>query len=289
MKYDPLVAQAHLMRVKESQAIRDQDKSLRLVDNYRIQLETIHGYPIIVRDKVKGGFTGRTRPYWDQHIDSRSHSIQLAPCAPWVRPHLLAHELIHVALECEANVAGKRKTHVQSLAALQQFLAAVGANRKSDEAALKILFSFALNVATDLVVEARLRRDFPSLAAPQFIVLHKFQDRDALSHDVSKAWDISPRLRQAYDTLTAVRALSADHLVPGIMKRFERYQNTPAGDRARQIYDEFQTAFYGGMESDDHYHLADRVAELIGLPGLHDWSPLPAFKLLQNAVVEGVE
>jgi hypothetical protein len=290
MKYDPSVAQAHLMREKENEAIRDQDKSLGVIENYRLQLETNYGYPILVQDlKSKGSFAGRARPYWNQRTDSRTHSIELAPCAPWVRPHRLAHELIHIALECEANVTGKRKTHVQCPAALQQLLAAICADRQSDEAVLNNLFSFTLNVATDLVVEARLRRDFPCLAAPQFIDLHKFEDRNARNHDMSKGWDMSPRLRLAYETLMVLRALSADHLAPGVIKRFERYQNTPAGNLGQLIYGEFQTTFYRGMEPDEHYTLADRVAEFIGLPGLHDWSPLPTFELVQNIAIQEIE
>jgi hypothetical protein len=64
---------------------------------------------------------------------------------------------------------------------------------------------------------------------------------------------------------------------------FERFRGKSAGDLAEQLFAEFKIRFDRGLQPGEHYELMDRHAEIIGLPGLHSWSPKPLFQLLHPA------
>ena len=82
----------------------------------------------------------------------------------------------------------------------------------------------------------------------------------------------------------AVRSLFVDNCFPNPSHvNFDRFRGTPAGDLAEKLFAEFKTRFDRGLRPGEHYELMDRHAEIIGLPGLHSWSPEPMFRLLQPA------
>ena len=92
-------------------AIAQETTASQAVQNFRKRLEADYGFPIVFeRLGANASAGGTVRPYWDQRTDVRHHSIDLERYDKWARPHKLAHELMHIALECEAHAAGKRLT-----------------------------------------------------------------------------------------------------------------------------------------------------------------------------------
>ena len=278
------------MRIKENLAKSGLPQANAVVDGYRQRLQSDYGYPIeITRTDSRSGPGATSRSYWDQRTPLPHHWVEIAPCAPWLEPHKLAHELTHIALECEAHQAGRRKTHLLLEPTYRRLLSTIDPCLPDDESLLQKLFSLSLNVAVDLVVESRTKRDFPDLIPALFINLHKFEERNAREYPAIWQRTIaSPELLQAMDALVAVRALFADSIAPSPLKHFDRFRGTPAGDLAEQLHADFQSAFSRGMAPGDHYDLADRWAVLLGLPGLHDWDPRPAFEVIKPAPSIGI-
>jgi len=264
-------------------AIAQETNATQAVQYFRKQLEVEFGMPVVFEPLQSNASAGGTvRPYWDQRTDVRQHSISLKPCEKWARPHKVAHELMHIALECEADAAGKRLTCVTSPQTPARLLSLCDQPPKPDDAQLiKQLPSYARNISVDLVVEARLQRELPSIAAAQFARLHLF---DSVSRSSLQGWQVSPILRQALEALVAVRSLFVDTCFPNPTHvNFDRFRNTPAGDLAGKLFAEFKSRFDRGLQPCEHYELMDRHAEIIGLPGLHSWSPKPLFQLLHPA------
>ena len=253
------------------------------VQDFRKRLEDRYGFPVVFERLGANASSGGTvRPYWDQHTDVRHHSIDLEHYDSWSRPHKLAHELMHIALECEAHAAGKRMTcgitpqnHTKLLALCDQ------PPKPIDVRLINLIASYARNTTVDLVVEARLQRELPAIAAAQFAGLHLF---DSVSRSTLQGWQVSPILRQALESLVAVRSLFVDTCFfdPSHVN-FDRFRSTPAGDLAGQLFAEFKTRFDRGLQPGEHYELMNRHAEIIRLPGLHSWSPEPGFRMPQSA------
>ena len=264
-------------------AIAQETNATQAVQYFRKQLEVEFGMPVVFEPLQSNSVAGGTvRPYWDQRTDVRQHSISLNPCEKWARPHKLAHELMHISLECEAHAAGKRMTCGMSPQTPARLLTLCDHPPKPDDAQLiNKIASCAKNTTVDMVVEARLQRELPAIAAAQFAGLHLF---DSVSRSSLQGWQVSPILRQALEALVAVRSLFVDTCFPDPSHvNFDRFRGTPAGDLAEKLFAEFKTRFDRGMQPGEHYELMNRHAEIIGLPDLHSWSPEPAFRLPQPA------
>jgi len=269
-----------MLAEQENLAKAQQTAAEQTVADFQRDLEERYEIPIFLEyGLVTASCAGMARPYWEQRTKVLRHSIAMAPRAPWFLPQVLAHELTHIQLECEANTAGRRKTHCQLPASIKKVLGYCDPTKRGDKDLLKSLFSYSLNVPVDLVVESRLQRRFPVLAPAQFVSAHRFEEKNEENYPATLNWDVSPRLRLAYDALTAVHSLFVDRTMAGGVRHFDRFSGHPAGDLAIKLYAEFQTYLDHNPEPDAHYLLVNRFAELIELRGLHDWLPQPIFEL----------
>jgi len=275
------ITPTHTRRLRDTRkdAIAQETNANQAVQYFRKRLEVEFGMPVVFeRLGANASAGGTVRPYWDQHTDVRHHSIDLAPCDNWAKPHKLAHELMHISLECEANAAGKRMTCGMSPKTIPRLLSLCDHPPKRDDAQLiNRIASYAKNISVDLVVEARVQRELPAVAAAQFADLHSF---DSAQQGSLEGWQVSPILRQALGSLVALRSLFVDTHFPDPGRScFDRFRGTPAGDLAEKLYAEFKARFDRGLQPGEHYELMDRHADMIGLPGLHSWSPVPRFQL----------
>jgi hypothetical protein len=251
------------------------------VQDFRKRLEADYEFPVIFgRLKSSSAAGGTVRSYWDQLTDVRCHTIDLVPGESWAWPHKAAHELMHICLECEAEAAGRRMTGGLSQPAQTRLLSLCDPSKKDDAQILQKISSYAHNVPVDLVVESRLQRELPAIAAAQFVTQHLFDSENRSQLPVLQSWDVSPNLRQTMEALVAVRSLFLDTYFPSPPQRcFDQFQDTATGNLAAQLFDEFKSRFDRGLQPGEHYELMDRFAEIIGLPGLHTWTPKTRFQL----------
>jgi hypothetical protein len=259
-------------------AIAQETNANNAMQAFRKQLEVKYGMPISFESIRTGSAAGGTvRPYWDQHTDVRHHSICLAPCEPWARPHKAAHELMHIALECEANAAGKRMACSMSPDTFGKLLSRCEPPHPNDTQLLNKVSSLAKNFSVDMVVEARLQRELTAVAAAQFANLHLYQS--ATRGDL-QSWNGSPNLLLALGALVAMRSLFVETYFPDpSQSHFAQFRGTPAGDLAEKLLAEFKTRFDRGLQPGEHYELMNRHAEIIGLPDLHSWSAKTKFEI----------
>lgn len=281
---------SRLIREKQKQAQALQTQAIADVQDYRQKLEKDFGIPIVMESLGDDtGAGGTVRPYWDQRTRVRCHSIALASCESWARPHKLGHELTHIALECEAFAAGRRRTSFQSKSTTERLLAMCDPAKTDDPWVLKKIVSYSRNVPVDMVVESRLKQRFSKLAPAQFVNVHSFEERIARDAHLNRPMDASPKFLLALDSMVAARALFVDRSFESPFKHFDRFQNKPAGDLAQQLCDEFQGAFDHGMSPDDHYRLIDRFSEIVGFSDMHEWVAETAFEIIEQLASNGPE
>ncbi len=259
MSYD---AQEQLAKDSRAEAERQ-------VKEYKLKLETGFGFPIVVNELgASQGAGGTVRPVWNQREKCGCHSIDLAHCEAWLKPARLAHELMHIDLECRADVAGVRKTNVGKQP-LEEMLRQGGLLQK--------LFSYSTNVPVDMLVDASLLRQFSILKPAMFVSACRFQEKN-LAQDLSR--DSMPaNFRAALEALRAASALFTDETYGNVTRFFAPFRNTPAGKLAGQLYDAFLKAF-PLTKPDGHYELVDRFGQIIGFPNLHAWDARPCWELV---------
>ena len=242
----------------------------RQVKEYKLKLETGFGFPIVVNELgASRGAGGTVRPVWNQREKCGCHSIDLAHCEAWLRPARLAHELMHIDLECRADVAGVRKTNVGKQP-LEEMLRQGGLLQK--------LFSYSTNVPVDMLVDASLLRQFPILKPAMFVSAYRFQEKN-LARDLSRE-SMPANFRAALEALRAASALFTDETYGNVTSFFAPFRSTPTGKLAGQLYDAFLKAF-PLTKPDGHYELVDRFGQIIGFPNLHAWDVRPCWELVQ--------
>jgi hypothetical protein len=99
---------------------------------------------------------------------------------------------------------------------------------------------------------------------------------------------VSPRFREAFDSLVALRSRFVNQTAPAPDKEVDPFDGTSAGRSARELYEEFQSAADQWSVPGGHYAMVNRFAEIIGLTGLHDWVPEPIFELAERAAGRGL-
>jgi hypothetical protein len=189
---------------------------------------------------------------------------------------------MHITLECEASAAGKRRTGIRFPKTQAMVLSLCNKPPEQDDAQLvDRIASYAKNMSVDMVVDARLLQELPEVTPAQCANLHQFDSR---TRNNLHGWKLSPVLDQALKALAAVRSLFVDTYFPiPPHSSFAQFRGTPAGNLAEKLFAEFKYRFDRGLQPGEHYELADSHADILGLPGLHSWSPIPAFQLVKPA------
>ncbi len=248
----------------------------RQVKEYKLKLETGFGFPIVVNELgASQGAGGTVRPMWNQREKCGCHSIDLAHSDAWLKPARLAHELMHIDLECRADVAGVRKTNVGKQP-LAEMLRRYGL-MPHQEGLLRKLLSYSMNVPVDMLVDASLLRQFPILKPAMFVSACRFQEKN-LAQDLSLE-SMPANFRAALEALRAASALFTDETYGNVTSFFAPFRGTPTGKLAGQLYDAFLKAF-PLTKPDGHYELVDSFGQIIGFPNLHAWDPRPCWELV---------
>jgi len=248
----------------------------RQVKEYKLKLETGFGFPIVVNELgASQGAGGTVRSVWNQRVKCEHHSIDLAHCDAWLRPARLAHELMHIDLECRADVAGVRKTNVGKRP-LKEMLRLYDL-MPHQEGLLRKLLSYSMNVPVDMLVDASLLRQFPILKPAMFVSACRFQEKN-LAQDLSRE-SMPANFRAALEALRTASALFTDETYGHATRFFAPFRGTPAGKMAEQLYHAFLKSF-PLIKPGGHYELVDRFGTIIGFPNLHAWDPRPCWKLV---------
>jgi hypothetical protein len=244
------------------------------VESLKLSLEGAYKIPIEVTQESKDPSPcspAKGEPLWNKRTKTESHSVAIGPCHPWIRPYYLAHEFTHIALECEAHAAGVRRCFRPEPEVFQKLREKLPPKKESLPWEL---FPMFINITLDMVVEARVRRQFDSLRHAQYAFLNRSRLKDS-ELDLEPVPDTR---HQAWLAILGSRALFADKLFGGT-SHFARFADEPSRKLAERLYEAFASKQDFGPG--DHYKLVLEFAEAAGLLGLYTLDPRPAWDLPQ--------
>jgi hypothetical protein len=187
---------------------------MEYVRGRRAELEEESGVEIELVQDDSLQVSARAEIAW--HRQAARHVVRYQVITEAITPHLIAHELEHIAMEGEARAAGRNRFFITTPETEDAVLRAIAGDIYSlkrklpreavDKYIQTLLRGFAdrlFNMPLDMIIESRLWEDHPAIRPSQFVSLHKaYQDG----------------LRSLTDRETSVRP-SSSGLSPGATAR----------------------------------------------------------------------
>ena len=274
---------SHLAKLREQEKLAKANQAAVevAVADYLIEIENEYGFPIKLESLAGKASPGsiRTAAVWGQPNRQGGHSIAVGRHKPWLLPHRLAQAVAIIEIECQADRAGKRRTHCLPGTQFRRLLDRYVPARKDNQGLLQELFILSYSLPAELAVDAGLQARFPDLRPAQFVNQHRLEDECAENLGSLATLDVSPELWLALESLYAARALFVDRMLGSTIEHFARFRGSPAAARAEKMYAAVEAYVSGKPKPGDHYSLIDRFAGIAGLDGLHAWDKRPLFEL----------
>jgi hypothetical protein len=268
------------LRAQETLAKKQQSQAEQVVIDNLVRLESTYGIPVEIESLAGTDSSGAIpRDFWNQKTRKKCHTIVLGKCEPWLRPHRLAGAVALIEFECQANEAGRRLTHVLSRDAFLHLLNRQTPNGSDNNWVLRTLFAHLRSLPVELLVETNMKRKFPALLPAQIVNVNRFAAQAPADLTDLVSMNVSPQLWVAARALHATRALFVDKTFPCGTTHFDRFKDQAVRSLAEQAYQTIIEFSGSDPKPGDHYGLVDRISELFGLMGLHDWDVRPTFEL----------
>jgi len=215
------------------------DESLASVRGYLAKVSKESGYP--VREEwadFPENYAAQTQMAWKKGKDH--HVIRLRrgyPEPAW--HHILAHEATHIAMEAEARALGRNRwfmttaeSRTKALKGMAGDIRKIGKLGYPEQRVAELMVklhngatSFLFNCPLDMIIEARLQREMPTVADAQWLSL------DALAREAvtvtrnPEIRSLSPQtILKVNDTLNAAMALFLSDLSGGAIDYVEAYR-----------------------------------------------------------------
>ncbi len=253
----PIYEQARQLYVKVQQdlAKRDESEMFKSLQNYRAELETLSGYPIKIQEgEFKGTIGAQIQMAWT-HKRNYHLITERRGYAPELLCHLEAHELSHLKIESEARKEGKNQfftstssTHAAAHLALQadaEKLRRSGSTPESIErlhlTLIQGLCGFLFNCPLDMLIERRLRQQFPALRAAQFLSVSVMAAEALRANTNPDVLKVAPRkIVRATLAMNGAYCLFLDDLFEGASNFAGPYRKLENFDMAKRLYQHWQ-------------------------------------------------
>ena len=278
------------------------DVVARALSVYQEHVEDISGYPAkIEREQLNAMLAGQSQMAWKKERDH--HVIILRPQypEPFV-PHLLAHELTHIALEAEARSAGRnkwfsttaasRETAIRSMAAeIKRFERAGLNNDKVASVFVEMIggaASFLFNAPLDMLIEERLQKRLPDLKYAQHCSLLQLAREAEYATTHNEIRELSPkRILEISDALNSAMALWLAEFTGGISDRTASYRKLGSFALGERLYRHYRARTAKELSPGEEYGLIDDFADILKMRDWYVWIDDPG-EAAQEAPVDSM-
>lgn len=259
------------------------EKLMVLIEDRALELDTMTGYPIELVQDESLQVPATTRIGWKYGEDH--HVLRYRGADQAVTPHLLMHELEHIAMEAEARDVGLNlmftatsasdRTANEAIADHAEKLRRDGTSAtfvdRWNAQTIHIIRSQLYNIPLDMVIEQRLLEKYESLRPSQFASLHKMQAEalETLTEEHIRK-NTAPVIYRATVSLNYAFALCIDHLFGDRTNYGAPYKREGAAVNGSRVYNLWRKAMRK-YQPGDQYPLVDDVASLLGLSGWYAW------------------
>lgn len=265
------------------------DELMGHIDQRRSQLEAAGGIEIEIVPDQKIATTAKAEIMWHQY-GRRSHIVRYKIIHPAMTPHLIAHELEHIALETAAREAGKNKFFTTNDETARRARRDIKNDidklirsgrlpqQMADGFANQIISGMAnqlFNAPLDMFIEWRLWQEQPAIRASQIASLaHTVREGVPVITDP----DVKRRTPRLIYRANAAYAFFVDTLTKGRTNLSDPYAHSQFARTGQQLLGMWQEA-NADYQHGDEYLLVDQFAAVLRLTYWFDWQddqPRPA-------------
>jgi len=274
-----------------------------LVERLSTEGESRSGYPVVIEEgHLDALIAARIKMAWKHDADHHLLTLRAGDFPKLLKNYHSVHELMHLFMESDARDQGTNKwfmttpeTRANSATALKSDLRRLEKKGYGgDEVAGMInqLISganlFLFNCPIDMVIERRIREEYPELRESQFCGLASIaHNARKVSMDPKIRDFVPPSLQRINDILNGAFALFVDDLLEGATCYAEAYKKFPAFGDAEKLY-----ALWMQRSADltpgAEYDLVDSFAEFLGIRDWYDWKKDRGF-IPPEGVLDDVE
>lgn len=260
------------------------DNLLETVLNRKKSIESEGGFPIqVVEDNTLEYISATVQMAWKHNREE--HIVKYRKKMSAVTPHLIAHELEHIALEEEARKLGRNRYFATTAATRESAIRSVSGHIDklqewgySDDGITNVILKLTsglcnqlFNSPSDMMVEYRIFENMKELYPSQFVSLCQFQE-EALqllqNKDIKR--NTPPLIYRANISLNCANALFVDHLFNGITEYALPYKNSEQFHTGKQLFDLWLKKVKT-FQPGDEYDLVDEYARILKLQNWYEW------------------
>lgn len=264
------------------------------------------GYPVVFEEgALEAMIAARIKMAWRHDADRHVVTLRQGDFPKLLKNYHSVHELMHLFMESDARDQGTNRwfvttpeTRANSTMALKADLKRLekqGYNNDQVAGLINELVTgvnlFLFNCPIDMVIERRIREEYPELCESQFCGLASIaHNARKVTMDVKIRSFVPPTLLRINDILNAVFALFVDELFDGATAYADAYRKFPTFGDAEKLY-----ALWKEESADPtpgaEYDLVDSFGKFLGIADWHTWKQdrgfLPPEGILDNVEKEG--
>ena len=282
----PLMAEARKLYLEVNTKVAEQnyDELMQAVQTCQAELGTKTGYRIdVVEDSSLEVVSAVSQMAWKHNRDY--HLIKYRRQHPVILPHLLFHEMQHIAMEDVARKAGRNRyfgtttaTRAHALRVIQEDLDRLrkmnldaAAIDKTIQAWVSGLANQLFNIPLDMVIEHALFEQQPALRPAQFLSLHDqhLENLTAVT-DPNIKRRVPSRIYKSNVAMNCAYALFMDFLYQGRTDYAAPYRDTNVFNLGERLFKIWKDSL-GVFEPGDEYILVDEFARELRLQGWYEW------------------
>ena len=271
------------VKVQNFIANNKRGQSEMLVDQLAAKAGELSGFPVkVTTGPLEALVAAKIAMAWKHGTDHHLLTIREGDIPEILKDHHALHELNHVLMETEARKAGANRWFMTTPDSRNAAFASMdkevkqmqrkGYEPEAIAQGVNQLYhgavGFLYNCPLDMLIEQRIRRDYPQLEEVQFCGVAQLA-HDALTVTMRKDLRdfVPPTLQRINDTLNGAYALFVDDLFGNATAFSAEYRAMPTfavSEEFFEIFKESSATFRPGNE----YSLVDAYAEKLGI---HDW------------------
>lgn len=277
-----------------------------LVKKLAEEAESRSGYPVAFEEgALEAMIVARIKMAWRHNADRHVVTLRQGDAPKLLKNYHSVHELMHLFMESDARDQGTNRwfvttpeTRSNSTKALKGDLKRLEKQGYNDEQVASVINElvtgvnlFLFNCPIDMVIERRIREEYPQLRESQFCGLASIaHNARKVTMDVKIRSFVPPMLLRTNDILNAVFALFVDELFEGATAYADAYRKFPTFGDAERLY-----ALWKEKSADlppgAEYDLVDSFGKYLGIADWHTWKQdrgfLPPEGILDNVEKEG--
>jgi tetratricopeptide (TPR) repeat protein len=278
-------ARSFYLTLKKNDCEEEFNKAKDRIENFEQELIQRSGYEIH-NEKVNfsNGIAGKIKMAWRYNekfhtLQTRSGYDELLLC------HIKTHELLHLDMEIKARARNANKYFSTSRNTLNKAIEDLGRgdlnqrlsvlSKSERESFFETIVSgtcnFLFNCPLDLLIETRIRKDFPEIHSFQFASINNLMNEAISTLSNKMVADVTPKkVYNASLVLNGLQSIFYDRLFGGatnFSKYFENKSTFAQSNYLLRIMDDNKDLLPG-----EEYNLVDKFADYLGLKNWYLWT-----------------